>query len=99
MVQYHHPIRPHTRRKSEQEYLRANWAPLFFKHSVQLVLECDSHMSKITWPVRPSNDRTEVGYDEGFVRDEKGTVYIGEGGMGSSSQRCRRWKRLDTCSG
>ncbi len=83
LAQYHHPVRPHTKRKSEQNYLHAKWAPLFYKYGVQLILECDSHMSKITWPVRPSNNPAEVGYDEGFVRDEKGTVYIGEGGWGA----------------
>ncbi len=83
MAQYHHPMRPHTRRKHEQEYLRKYWAPLFYKYSVQLALECDSHMSKITWPVRATNDKSEIGYEEGFVRDSKGTVFIGEGGWGA----------------
>lgn len=83
MAQYHHPMRPHTRRKHEQEYMRLHWAPLFFRYGLQLALECDSHMSKITWPVRATNNKSEAGYDEGFVRDPKGTVFVGEGGWGA----------------
>jgi len=83
MAQYHHPIRPHNSRKHEQEYIRTHWGKLFHKYSVQLALECDSHLSKITWPVRVSTDRSEPGYDEGFVQDPTGTVFVGEGGWGA----------------
>lgn len=80
-AQYHHPMRPHTRKKSEHEYLRRYWGPLFHTYKVQLALECDSHMAKVTWPIRASNDK---GNDEGFVRDDvNGTVFIGEGGWGA----------------
>ncbi|MCP4442015.1 MAG: metallophosphoesterase family protein [Aureispira sp.] len=96
LAQYHHPMRPHTKRKHEQEYLRRYWGPLFFKYGIQLALECDSHMSKITWPVRATNDKGESGYDEGFVKDEKGTVFIGEGGWGAPTRDAddrKRWTR------
>jgi len=96
MVQYHHPMRPHTRRKHEQEYMRRYWAPLFYKYKVQLGLECDSHMSKITWPIRATDDRSEAGYDEGFVRDPKGTVFFGEGGWGAPLRDAndgKKWTR------
>jgi len=97
MAQYHHPMRPHTRRKHEQEYIRLHWGRLFHEHLVQLALECDSHMSKITWPVRATNNKSEAGYDEGFVRDEeKGTVFIGEGGWGAplrDADDAKRWTR------
>ncbi len=96
MVQYHHPIRPHTKRKHEQEYMRRYWAPLFYKYGVQLALECDTHMSKITWPVRATNDKSEVGYDEGFVRDPKGTIFMGEGGWGAplrDADDAKKWTR------
>lgn len=84
MAQYHHPIRPHSRIKHEQEYMRKKWAPLFYLYGMQLALECDTHLSKITWPIRPSFDSKEKGYDEGFVLDhEDGTVYVGEGGWGA----------------
>ncbi|BDS14749.1 purple acid phosphatase family protein [Aureispira anguillae] len=83
MAQYHHPIRPHTRRKHEQEYMRIHWGKLFHLYGIQLALECDSHMSKITWPLRASNNSSEPGYDEGFVQDPTGTVFVGEGGWGA----------------
>ncbi|MDC0231463.1 metallophosphoesterase family protein, partial [Aureispira] len=96
MAQYHHPMRPHTRRKYEQEYMRVNWGPLFYKYRMQLALECDSHMSKITWPIRSSNDKTKAGYDEGFVQDPEGTVFVGEGGWGAPlrvADDSKRWTR------
>lgn len=96
MAQYHHPMRPHTRRKHEQEYMRIHWGKLFHLHTVQLALECDSHMSKITWPIRASNNSKEQGYDEGFVQDPMGTVYVGEGGWGAplrDPDDAKRWTR------
>ncbi|MEO1434730.1 MAG: metallophosphoesterase family protein [Bacteroidota bacterium] len=80
-AQYHHPIRPHTAKKTEREEMRRHWAPLFHDYQVQMVLECDAHLVKTTWPVRPS---LEDGHDEGFIRDDStGTVYIGEGCWGA----------------
>lgn len=82
MAQYHHPMRPHTTRKGEHESLRRYWAPLFEKYGVQLALECDSHVAKVTQSIR-STGSEPIG-DEGFIRDdEKGVVYIGEGGWGA----------------
>lgn len=96
MAQYHHPIRPHNSRKHEQEYMRLHWGPLFFTYGMDLALECDSHLSKITWPIRASNNRQEPGYDEGFVRDPAGTVFVGEGGWGAplrAADDTKRWTR------
>ncbi|MGH1335663.1 MAG: fibronectin type III domain-containing protein [Aureispira sp.] len=96
MAQYHHPIRPHNSRKHEQEYMRLHWGPLFFKYGMDLALECDSHLSKITWPIRVSKNRQEAGYDEGFVRDPAGTVFVGEGGWGAplrADDDTKRWTR------
>ena len=73
---YHKPMRPHTKRKSEGTYVYDAWAELFYKHQVDLAIESDTHMVKRTYPIRPS---LAEGNDEGFVRDPKGTVYIGEG--------------------
>lgn len=74
-------MRPHTRTKPEQDQLVLHWAPLFYKHRVHVGIESDSHVSKWTYPIRPSN---EPGSDEGFIRDdEKGTVYVGEGCWGA----------------
>jgi hypothetical protein len=80
-AQYHHPMRPHTSRKPKKDELWMQWAPLFHQYRVQLAVECDAHVAKKTWPMRPSN---EPGSHEGFIRDdEAGTVYIGEGCWGA----------------
>lgn len=95
-AQYHHPMRPHNSRKHEQEYMRINWGRLFYIYGMDLVLECDSHLSKITWPIRVSGDRRESGYDEGFVRDPNGTVFVGEGGWGAplrAADDTKSWTR------
>jgi len=78
---YHRPMRPHTAKKSENDRIYQAWAPLFYEHGMNLVVESDSHTVKTTYPVRPSH---EDGHDEGFVRDdERGTVYTGEGCWGA----------------
>lgn len=80
-AQYHRPIRPHARFKRENNTQYNSWANLFYNNNVKLVVECDSHMVKTTWPVKPS---TASGNDEGYVRDDaNGTVYIGEGCWGA----------------
>ena len=98
MAQYHRPIRPHTRGKSDRNRQYRYWVPLFERHNVRLVIESDSHMVKSTWPVlKNSSSKSE----EGFIRDdEKGIVYIGEGCWGAplrSDNRKRSWTR-DTAS-
>ncbi|GLB51475.1 hypothetical protein NBRC110019_05140 [Neptunitalea chrysea] len=81
MAQYHKPMRPHTSSKSEGNSEYNAWAQLFYDEEVRLVVDCDSHMAKTTWPVKPSSD---PGNDEGFVIEEQhGTVYTGEGCWGA----------------
>lgn len=81
MAQYHKPMRPHVSGKSEGSGQYSNWAGLFHQHKVKLVIECDAHTVKTTWPVRPY---TGSGSDEGFIRDDAtGTVYAGEGCWGA----------------
>ena len=81
MAQYHKPMRPHTAHKSEGNAEYKAWAKLFYQKGVRLVIDCDSHTTKVTWPVKPSDSE---GSDEGFIReDEKGTVYAGEGCWGA----------------
>ncbi len=81
MVQYHKPMRPHTAFKVEGNTQYNAWARLFYDRGVRLVVDCDSHVTKTTYAVRPS---AEPGNDEGFVRDPtRGTVYTGEGCWGA----------------
>ncbi len=92
--QYHHPMRPHTKRKAEKNDQVAHWAPLFLKYGVSLMVECDAHVVKSTWPIRAENG---PGSEEGFIRDdENGTVYIGEGCWGAplrSNDDDKGWTR------
>ena len=81
MAQYHKPMRPHTAWKSENNNEYDAWADLFYNNGVRLVVECDSHMAKTTWPVKPSFGPEN---DEGFVVEQvNGTVYTGEGCWGA----------------
>ena len=94
IAQYHKPMRPHVSYKSEGNSQYNNWAQLFYDKNVKLVIECDAHTVKTTWPVRPS---TGSGSDEGFVRDDQnGTVYAGEGCWGAplrSNDDNKNWTR------
>ena len=82
MAAYHKPFFPHTSRKSEHPDMYQQWANLFFTYGLDLSLDADSHMSKMTFPLRPSD---EPGSHMGFIRDDKnGTMYLGEGSWGAS---------------
>lgn len=77
-VQYHYPILPHSSHKKVKTDQYIHWAPLFYKYNVQLVVECDAHVTKVTWPIIPDSEG-----NHGFKRDDKeGTVYVGEGSWG-----------------
>ncbi|WP_299676432.1 fibronectin type III domain-containing protein [uncultured Tenacibaculum sp.] len=93
IAQYHKPMRPHVRFKSEGNSQYGNWARLFYDKNVKLVVECDAHTVKTTWPVRPSSSS---GNDEGFKRDDNGTTYVGEGCWGAplrSNDDNKNWTR------
>ncbi|MDN5213490.1 metallophosphoesterase family protein [Fulvivirgaceae bacterium BMA12] len=79
---YHKPFWPHTARKAENEYQFNQWAYLFYDYGLDVALDGDSHMSKITYPLRP--DSTSADSFMGFVRDdENGTMFLGEGSWGA----------------
>jgi hypothetical protein len=91
---YHRPMRPHVKRKGDLETAYRHWAPLFYQFGMNLVVECDAHVVKATWPLRPSSDK---GSSDGFIRDDRrGTVYVGEGGWGAplrNDDDRRAWTR------
>jgi hypothetical protein len=94
MAQYHKPMRPHTAWKNENNAIYDAWANLFYNEGVRLVVDCDSHMAKTTWPVKPSSEPEN---DEGFVVEQvNGTVYTGEGCWGAplrSNDDDKTWTR------
>lgn len=81
LASYHKPFRPHTKGKAENDYLYDLWAQLFYDYGVSLTVEGDSHMHKITYPVRPFQG---PGSSEGYIRDDaRGTMFLGEGSWGA----------------
>jgi acid phosphatase type 7 len=94
IAQYHLPMRPHVLGKESNQEEYTHWASLFGKHKMRLAVECDAHVVKYTYPLRPSFTPDAV---EGFVRDDAfGTVYIGEGCWGAplrQANRKRNWTR------
>jgi len=79
IAQYHKPMRPHTGMKMEGFDEYEHWSPLFAAHELDLAIECDSHLMKVTWPLKPDPDGSQ-----GFKRvSHGGTVFIGEGGWGA----------------
>ncbi|TXC85380.1 T9SS type A sorting domain-containing protein [Luteibaculum oceani] len=86
IAQYHKPIRPHHSSKSDKNDAFDNWAEPFYEKQVRLVVECDAHVVKTTWPLIPtrtSSGTTECGKDVDhnyFIAENgRGTVYVGEG--------------------
>jgi len=81
IAKFHRPMRPHIKSKLEGVTQYAYWAELLEDYQVDLVIDSDSHTSKITWPVVICTGGFNC--DEGFKRDDKnGVVYAGEGGWG-----------------
>ncbi len=94
-AQYHKPMRPHVRAKSEGNDEYENWAQLFYDQGMDLVYESDSHGVKSTWPIKPCKGGADC--DEGFVRDDdNGTIYLGEGCWGAPLRKPndkKKWTR------
>lgn len=98
IVTYHRPMRPHTSGKTEGLGRIAAWADPMYEHGVDLAIECDTHMSKHTFPVKPSHTLTGngdnvtgaenvgVGSFQSFTRDENGIVFTGEGSWGAPTR-------------
>jgi len=81
IAHYHKPMFPHQSGKSENTSLYSAWAQLFYDYAMSLVVECDSHCVKTTWPVKPTGSTSS---SSAFTRDDAtGTVYVGEGCWGA----------------
>ncbi len=84
IANYHRPMRPHRDSKAEGPGRIEAWAHTFFANGMDLAVECDSHLLKYTYPLRPGE---EPGSFESFVRDdENGTMFIGEGSWGAPTR-------------
>ena len=94
---YHRACRPHVNWKMKMRGVKQiykKWIALFEKHGVRLAIECDSHITKVTWPIVKGKTK---GIEDGFIRDdENGIVYAGEGCWGAPLRvpdRIRSWTR------
>lgn len=94
---YHRACRPHVNWKMKMRAVKLiyrKWIDLFEKHGVKLAIECDSHITKTTWPIVKCKKKEG---EDGFKRDdENGIVYTGEGCWGAplrTPDRIRNWTR------
>lgn len=77
-AQYHKPMFPHYSGKSDNPTLFNWWAQLFYDHAMNVVVESDTHMTKLTDVVVPSGST--------FTTASSGTVYVGEGSWGAPAR-------------
>lgn len=78
-AQYHKPMFPHYTGKSENQILFDWWADDFYNRAMNLVVESDTHINKMTQSIRPSgNNFTST--------TSGGTVYVGEGSWGAPAR-------------
>jgi len=78
-AQYHKPMYPHYSGKSDNTELFSWWAQNFYDHGMNLVVESDTHINKITQALKPSGssyNTTTTG----------GTVFVGEGSWGAPAR-------------
>ncbi|MCG8575727.1 MAG: metallophosphoesterase [Flavobacteriales bacterium] len=95
--QYHRSCRPHVKWKMKMrgpKQIYRQWIKILEKYGVQLVIECDTHIAKITWPIVKASGKKG---EDGFVRDDvNGIVYAGEGCWGAPLREvdnARSWTR------
>ncbi|WP_444942845.1 DNRLRE domain-containing protein [Microbulbifer sp. ZKSA006] len=78
-AQYHKPMFPHYSGKSDNPTLFNWWAQPFYDYAMNLVVESDTHLTKLTEVVAPGNS-------DFFTSDSGGTVYVGEGSWGAPAR-------------
>ncbi|KAF7773960.1 hypothetical protein PCIT_a0318 [Pseudoalteromonas citrea] len=79
VAQYHKPMYPHYSGKSDNTILHTWWAQNFYDKKMNLVVESDTHINKITEALQPSGSN--------FVKTTTGgTVYVGEGSWGAPAR-------------
>jgi serine protease len=76
MGAYHVPALPRTSAKSAVTAEMFAWGTHFYNLKMNFVFESDSHLLKVTAPVKPSGTSN-------YVEVAGGTVYLGEGAWGA----------------
>ncbi len=79
VAQYHKPMYPHYSRKRDNTILVSWWANLFYQHKMNLVVESDTHINKVTEALKPSGS-------DFTATTSGGTVYVGEGSWGAPAR-------------
>ncbi|MFT4926826.1 MAG: serine protease, partial [Phenylobacterium sp.] len=78
-AQYHKPMFPHYTGKSDNPTLFNWWASEFYNESMNLVVESDTHINKMTTAIKPSGSS--------FTSTTNGgTVFVGEGSWGAPAR-------------
>ena len=78
IAQYHKPMFPHYSGKSTNTELFNWWAQAFYDYRMNLVVESDTHINKLTQAIVPAG--------EDFATSDAGTVYVGEGSWGAPAR-------------
>ncbi|WP_444907256.1 DNRLRE domain-containing protein [Microbulbifer sp. SSSA008] len=78
-AQYHKPMFPHYSGKSDNPTLFNWWAQPFYDYAMNMVVESDTHLTKVTEVVAPSNS-------DFSTNETGGTVYVGEGSWGAPAR-------------
>lgn len=79
VVQYHKPMFPHYSGKSDNTILHTWWANHFYNHKMNLVVESDTHINKVTQALKPDGNN--------FISTTNGgTVFVGEGSWGAPAR-------------
>ncbi|NOU50928.1 phosphohydrolase [Pseudoalteromonas sp. JBTF-M23] len=78
-AQYHKPMYPHYSGKSDNTILHTWWADEFYNKAMNLVVESDTHINKVTQALKP----TSSGFN---ATTSGGTVYVGEGSWGAPAR-------------
>ena len=81
IMQYHAPIYPAVKGRNKTV---GAWEQLFDQYKVDLAMEADGHVIKVSKPIR----NKEFGHPEG-------TYYIGEGGLGAKQRGPKKRPYLD----
>lgn len=79
IAQYHKPMYPHYSGKSDNTILYSWWAQDFYDHGMNLVVESDTHINKITYALKPTGNSYSA-------TTTGGTVFVGEGSWGAPAR-------------
>lgn len=84
IASYHRPALPRTSSKPSANSGLFSWAQTFYDLKMNMVFESDSHILKMTAPVKPAASGSD------YVVSPSGTVYLGEGAWGAPKRPADR---------